>query len=174
VIFILVSKLFGSLAGFFFYRAWGESLWVGAAGLGILPIWLELLTTWATGVEPSLEPRKLWRYADAVVDILVFAVIPAFWVGVQFPSLGFDLCVFTFAGVYRVVHFLRKGLVGGLYFEGLPITYTGYLWLPLVLLLERGIALFALVLLYTASFLMVWTRLKIKRTQVPNDRTGIE
>lgn len=173
VFFTCLAKITGTLAGLYLACFHVEHPLLIAVVLGITPIWLEVAATWATGTEPSLETRSAWRYTDALIDALSFVLIPAIWLGGRYPVLGPSAVLFAFCGLYRLARFLKRGLVDNQYFIGLPVTYTGYAWLPCAYSIERHSPLSAQILLSLLSFLMVWTRLKIKRTQTRNDTTPV-
>ena len=171
MVFVLAAKILGTVGGLALLVTGAGDL-PTAFGIGVLPLWLELLAAWITRCDPSLETRPPWRYADAAVDTVCFVLIPSFWLGLQYPVLGFDLLVFASSGLYRILRFLRYGLVAGRYFEGLPVSYTGYLWMGLVMLLRKDWIVPAMGLLYVTSFFMVWSRLKIRRAQIPRDASA--
>jgi hypothetical protein len=131
---ILISKIFGSALGIFaliLSRGRTDGMdWIGFGLLGILPIWFEIATTAWTGIEPARETRKAWRWMDAVVDGLVFVWVPTGLFLREHPeSFGVSLFVFAAAGTFRLVRFVGKGLGPTGTFSGLPVTYTGYVWL---------------------------------------------
>jgi hypothetical protein len=177
MLFTLLAKVLGTSVGLVAAMRYpGHPVWV-AALLGITPIWLELAATAATGLEPSLEKRPLWKFADAVVDALSFVLVPAAWLAAVFGGPGllpWGLAVFVGCGIYRLQRFVRRGLVDGQHFEGLPVTYTGYAWFVCAFALAHGWVLPATVVLCTLGFLMVWTRFQVRRTQTRNDPAPVD
>lgn len=171
MVFTLLAKLLGTSVGLVAATGYPHHpVWV-AALLGIPPIWLEVAATAGTGLEPSLESRPAWRWADALVDAASFVCVPALWLGSAFPHplLWCGLALFIGCGLFRLGRFLRRGLVDGQHFEGLPVTYTGYVWFPCAYALAHDWVLLPTLALCTLAFLMVWTRFKVRRTQTRND-----
>jgi hypothetical protein len=171
MIFTLLAKVIGTSVGLTAAVLYPEHpVWV-AALIGIPPIWLEVFATLVTGKEPSLETRPGWRRADALVDATSFVLVPAFWLASQFaqPLLWTGIGFFVCCGLFRLERFLRRGLVEGQHFEGLPVTYTGYVWFACTYALTRGWVTLPALALCTLAVLMVWTRFKVRRTQTRND-----
>ena len=183
MIWSMLGKVVGTAIGLAFllwWPVWPVRLYVGAFLLGAAPIWLELFATQISGVEPSLENRRGWRLADAGIDAFSFLLAPTIWMGGRvlprlflFESgrraLTLALLVFLVAGLYRFGRFLRDGLAEGEYFDGLPVTYTGYLWAPWVYLARWGWVEPAVTVLGFASLAMVWKGLRIRRTHTRHD-----
>ncbi len=134
MIWVLAAKLVGSLIGAALWVCFDGPSYAAAAAIGILPIWLELAATRLTGCEPSLEKRLLWRAVDNGVDAASLVVLPAAWFAcvtrLGWPAYA-GLAVFAGCGLFRLIRFVRKGLLGDQFFEGLPVTYTGYAWVVL-------------------------------------------
>jgi phosphatidylserine synthase len=72
-------------------------------------------------------------------------------------------------GLFRLGRFLKTGLEEGQFFRGLPVTYTGYWWIFCAWFVEHSFIWIANIGLVLLSFLMVWTGIKIKRTQTRYD-----
>ena len=182
IVFVKVSASLSGLLASLVGKGILESPFLQALWIGIIPIWLEVGMTLSSGVEPSLETRTGWRWADACADLLAFILVPSFWFlewvsreksGVELAVIGAGIAAFVFCGFYRVIRFVRNGLVDGQFFVGLPVTYTGYLWLVLTVLiytLGRASVFVGSVLLLIAAYAMVTHRIQIRRTQTRNDR----
>lgn len=140
------------------------SLWAQALAVGALPIWLEILASTLSQTEPSRETRRHYLYADALVDAAVFIFSPAYFFWISFQPLEIpvriSLTIFIMAGLYRLIRFLQRGLVGGK-FSGLPVTYTGYAWLPAAFLIRAGFPSTAGTLFLLLAWAMLTPRLKL-------------
>jgi phosphatidylserine synthase len=172
MIWTMAAKLFASIIG--------AALWVWvdgpscvvAATVGVLPIWLESAATRLTGCEPSLEKRLLWKVVDNGIDAMSFVLLPVAWFA-SVTCLGWPayvgLITFACCGIFRLIRFVRGGLLSEQFFEGLPVTYTGYAWIVLVILDRWEQTWIALALLLALSGAMVSTRIHIRRTQTRYD-----
>ena len=172
MIWILAAKLVGSAIGAILWGTFNGPCCGVAAAIGVLPIWLELAATRLTGCEPSLEKRPLWKAVDNGVDAVSFVLLPVAWFAcvtcLGWPAYG-GLAVFAGCGLYRLIRFVRKGLLSEQFFEGLPVTYTGYAWVVLAAIDQWDQPWIALALLLTLSYAMVSTRIRIRRTQTRYD-----
>jgi hypothetical protein len=172
MIWTMVAKLFASIIGAAVWVWFDGPCYVVAAAIGVLPIWLELAATRLTGCEPSLEKRPLWKVVDNGIDAISFVVLPVAWFA-SVTRLGWPaylgLVTFTCCGFFRLIRFVRKGLISDRFFEGLPVTYTGYSWVVLAVLDRWQQSWIALVLLLALSGAMVSTRIRIRRTQTRYD-----
>jgi hypothetical protein len=141
VIYCIGAKLFISILALAWALPHPEPSFLQGFAIGVLPIWSEALASYLTKFEPAREGRKLWLYLDAAVDAGVFLVAPLTWWGMnQSMEEWFYLssAVFLGAGLFRIVRFLRRGIDNHGYFQGLPVTYTGYIW-PLMTLAPSGL-----------------------------------
>lgn len=182
IIFVKVSASLSGLLASLMGEGALESRFLQALWIGILPIWLEVGITLSTGVEPSLETRPAWKRADACADLIAFVLVPSFWFlgwvireksAFELVAIGAGVAAFVFCGFYRVIRFVRNGLVDGQFFVGLPVTYTGYLWLVLTVLIYtvgRASVFVASAALLAVAYAMVTNRIRIRRTQTRNDR----
>ena len=127
--------------------------------IGVLPIWFEVLVSFITKIEPSREGRLTIKIIDNVVDGIVFIIIPAVWYS-YFHGPNFITYIFVSAGIWRLINFVKKGLMGN-YFTGLPVTYTGYVWPVLILLNQFPYHNFILIIL---AWAMNSKHIKIKAT----------
>ena len=172
MIWILAAKLVGSGVGAALWASFDGPSYGVAAAIGILPIWLELAATRLTGREPSLEKRLLWKVLDNGCDAVSFVLLPVAWFAcvtrLGWPAYA-GLAAFAGCGTFRLVRFVRKGLVSDQFFEGLPVTYTGYAWVVLAAIDQWGQPWVALALLLCLSYAMVSTRIRIRRTQTRHD-----
>lgn len=146
------------------------SVYLQAFLIGILPIWSEVLASRITRVEPSLEKSKKWLIADAVVDALVFLIVPGGWFlwmthEARFVE-GAAVLIFVLGGVWRLINFTRTGLNTDGYFRGLPVTYTGYLWILLILCRSVNGEWLVAPLLLLVTWAMITRRIKIKVSSV--------
>ena len=141
-----------------------------ATFIGILPIWFEVIASTLTKVEPARENRRSFLIADALIDISVFLLIPSAWFAWNRPQHPLHLVclgVFVFCGIWRIHRFLKIGLDHTGSFQGLPVTYTGYLW-PVLFLISENIPSGQIVsgmLLLATSYAMISSRLRIKASR---------
>ena len=162
----MLAKFFASFLGIVITRLQLEkSLYLEAFLLGILPIWSEVLASNITKTEPSLEKDRNKLYLDGVLDALVFIIIPSVWYYLSLAESTDEkiaLIFFIFCGLTRLFQFVRKGLNHDGYFRGLPVTYTGYMWLVLALLKNYEANKAASITLVLVSILMITNKIKIK------------
>lgn len=141
-----------------------------ALAVGVFPIWVEVVASFFTRVEPAREKNRRLLQADAAADIFCFLLAPLGWYlssrQQQDPFIYAASLVFLTCGLYRICRFLKKGLSKDGYFSGLPVTYTGYLWPILVLLPENawGKSLVA-ISLAIVSWAMVSSHISIKASR---------
>jgi len=128
----ILSKLVSSLVAVFVVWRWPGLPLLHAACLGILPVWAEVVASLVTKTEPGREGRFGVRLIDNLVDGYVFILVPSLWWAYFHPA-AWGLLLFVPAGVFRLQRFVRRGLSAAGMFEGLPVTYTGYLWVVLQL-----------------------------------------
>lgn len=136
--------------------------------IGVLPIWSEVLASFLLKYEPARENNKSLLLVDAIVDGLVFVIVPVGWFWFMLKPDGvllFPLLCFLGAGMYRLIRFFKSGLSGKGYFQGLPVTYTGYIWLPLVFVLNFKLPWLAAAILVASSFLMATKKEFIKASR---------
>ncbi len=139
MIYCILAKLSASALGSFLgITKLSDNPLAASFLIGVLPIWLEVLASNLTKVEPARERRLNIKIIDNIVDGIVFILVPAIWYSVHqgpdAPILIFVL-IFALAGIWRLVKFVKNGLSEN-FFVGLPVTYTGYLW-PLLILMEK-------------------------------------
>lgn len=139
---------------------------IALAIIGILPVWLEAVASAVIGVEAGREYRLGWKLADLIVDGISFIFAPAVtftWLAQgRFPEVFFPfLAVFALCGGIRIARFFWKGLLNDRYFEGLPLTYTGYFWWVIFALAEKDHAEWALAILALESLAMISTFIRI-------------
>jgi len=157
--FCIAGKILATFLGIFLWQKnIVSALWPQAFFIGILPIWLEVLCSTLLKVEPSQEKNRLILYLDAVVDSISFLFIPCWWFFMNGGDL-IPLLVFIVSGIWRLQNFLRKGLVNGKYFVGVPVTYMGYLWMILIFIPNH---LIHNILIISAAYLMNAPFIKIK------------
>jgi hypothetical protein len=168
----LTAKLVASIVGVALWACFDGPSFGVAAAIGVLPIWLELAATRLSGYEPSLEKRPLWRVVDNSIDAVSFVLVPVAWFACV-TRLGWPayvgLVAFAGCGIFRLIRFVREGLLSDQFFEGLPVTYTGYAWVVLAALDQWEQTWIALALLLALSWAMVSTRIHIRRTQTRYD-----
>jgi hypothetical protein len=163
MLWLALAKLSGAALAWVLYVRGVDSL-ICLAVVGVAPIWLEVAVSLLTGIEASLEKRPIWLIADNLVDAVVFLISP-----VAFPSEliaavnEFVPLLFVFCGLFRLVRFVRQGLVDGLYFEGLPVTYTGYAWPAIAGIILSPLLYWAPLLLLPLCWAMLSKRVRIKR-----------
>jgi hypothetical protein len=141
VIYCIGAKLFISILALAWALPHPEPSLLQGFAIGVLPIWSETLASYFTKFEPAREGRKAWLYIDAIVDFGVFIVAPLTWWGMNQTVEGWFYlsgAVFLGAGLFRIVRFLKRGLNQDGYFQGLPVTYTGYIW-PLMTLVPSNL-----------------------------------
>jgi hypothetical protein len=169
---VMAAKLAASIVGAALWAGFYGPAFLVAWAIGILPIWSELVATRLTGCEPSTEDRLLWKIIDNCIDAASFVLLPVAWFA-SVTRLGWPayigLAAFAGCGIYRLVRFVRKGLASNQFFEGLPVTYTGYAWVVLAAVDWWNQPWVAFVLLTGLSYAMVSTRIRIRRTQTRND-----
>lgn len=159
----VLSKWLGTSMGIFLLRTSPQTPALGLAVTGILPIWLEVLASKFTRIEPSRETRSSWKIIDFFSDLCVFVLIPPLiflWASDSTFELRLAVLCFVGLGLLRLLRFLKCGLRDG-YLVGLPVTYTGYLWLPLFYVAQWN-SWIACIILLGVSFWMVSERFKIK------------
>jgi len=171
---ILICKLASSAIGVLLaVHSASPPMWV-AAVLGILPIWFEVAASRALDIEPGFESRKVFRALDALVDAVVFVLVPAFWyltVTARDWPVWTAVLGFVFCGIFRLIRFALQGLSADGQFEGLPVTYTGYLW-PLIVALERISIWLPIPMILLASAAMVSHRIRISPSLQPRKQGG--
>ncbi|MFM6928631.1 MAG: hypothetical protein ACKOX6_09210 [Bdellovibrio sp.] len=165
----LLGKIISSVFAVLFISS-GKNIDIYLQGflIGVLPIWSEVFASFLLKYEPAREGNKSLLLVDAVVDGLVFVIVPVgwFWFTLQPEAiLIVPLLVFLGAGMYRLFRFLKRGLAQSGYFQGLPVTYTGYVWLLLIYLVEVKLFWLALAILLTLSFLMATPKEFIKASR---------
>lgn len=135
MIYCILAKLSAStLAASLYFAKLSNHPLLTSFFIGVLPIWMEVLTSFLTKVEPSREKNITLKIIDNVVDGMVFILIPAIWYSIS-QELSIATFIFVIAGILRLVKFVRNGLSGN-FFIGLPVTYTGYVW-PLLILMNQ-------------------------------------
>lgn len=171
MIYCMLAKFFSCLLGLAIIAFNPElSLYLHAFLIGILPIWSEVLASRITNIEPAQEKNKKWLWVDALIDAWVFLFVPSgwfFWVANENTPLRISaLFIFVMSGLWRLYHFVKKGLSLDGYFRGLPVTYTGYLWLLLILLKNNNLQSLIEPFLFLISWGMVTPKIKIKVNSV--------
>ncbi|MGE5086107.1 MAG: hypothetical protein ACM3MG_07365 [Bacillota bacterium] len=165
----LLGKILSSLLAVVFISSGGVvGLYLQAFLIGVLPIWSEVFVSFLLKYEPAREKQKNLLLIDAIVDGLVFVIIPVGWLWFALNPgdiFLFPLLCFLGAGIYRLVRFLKGGLSDRGYFQGLPVTYTGYVWLPLSYLCAVKLSWLAIVILLVLSFLMATKKEFIKASR---------
>lgn len=140
-----------------------------SALIGVLPIWSEVAASTLTKVEPAREQRQFLLRIDALIDVTVFLLVPAAWFALKVSAnfiVLLGLCFFIFCGIWRILRFLKTGLDQSGSFQGLPVTYTGYLWPVLCLLPQTTIGdLITVVLLIALSYAMISSKIRIKASR---------
>ncbi|MCB0348944.1 MAG: hypothetical protein KDD37_08905 [Bdellovibrionales bacterium] len=140
------------------------SLYVEAFLIGVFPIWAEVIASTITKVEPAREKRKSLLYIDAIIDMLVFILVPAAWCYTVLKPSAYEathIAIFIIFGASRLVNFVKNGLSKEGTFSGLPVTYTGYIWLVVVLLAELQFHYFSYLIIALAGFAMVFKKIQI-------------
>lgn len=162
----MLAKILFSATGFLVYWANPSiSPYFAAFSIAILPIWAEVAVCWITKVEPAREKSRVKLRIDAAIDATCFLALPCLWFlhWSLTPSvyLVAALAIFFFAGIYRLLQFLKNGLNSDGKFSGLPLTYTGYMWIVLVFIENNLILPLDIILLLSLAFLMLYSKLKI-------------
>jgi hypothetical protein len=136
--------------------------------IGIFPIWSEVLASYLTKIEPARVQNRFLVYLDGVIDLFVFIFIPSFWFWMasgKAPIVFFGLLLFVCCGFFRIIRFVTKGLNSEGNFSGLPVTYTGYLWIVLIGIYQMKLGSLSsylfLVLLVIVSIAMVTKKIQI-------------
>jgi hypothetical protein len=165
--FCILAKITGSVIGILSVWLFPAATLLQGALLGILPIWLEVLASTLKRVEPAREQRQAWKLADLIADACSFVLVPCAWLlmsadGSVMILTGVSL--FFCAGLYRLMRFYKTGLIGGT-FLGLPVTYTGYIWVVEIFLVQRNNHIIILITLALAAWLMTTRRVRIKPSQ---------
>lgn len=168
MIICMFSKFIASLLAIFFVLKYSISLPLQAFLIGIFPIWSEVLASYTTNVEPARVQNKFLIYLDGVMDVFVFILVPSFWFWLVTGKTQiefFGLLIFFCCGFFRIIRFITKGLNREGKFSGLPVTYTGYIWIVLIGIYEMNIAglssYLSLVLLVIVSIAMVTKKIQI-------------
>lgn len=137
MIYCIGAKLIVSILALAWALPHPSPIFLQGFAIGVLPIWSEALASYFTKFEPAREGLKGWLYLDAAVDAIVFLLAPIIWwalVRADTSFLRIGGFVFLSTGFFRIIRFLLNGLDNSGYFQGLPVTYTGYIW-PLMTLL---------------------------------------
>ncbi len=134
--------------------------------IGVIPIWSEVLMSRLTNIEPAREKRKLLLFIDALADIASFLLAPVIWYfNFDKPSsylVQIALILFLLTGIFRILIFLRNGLDGNGCFTGLPVTYTGYVWILLTAVNAISPTYVPAMLLICLSWAMLSKHIKIR------------
>ncbi len=135
MIYCILAKISATFLGSFLYVSkLIDAPLVNSFFIGVLPIWLEVLTSFLTKVEPSRETRLNFKILDNVVDGITFIITPAIWYSLV-QGLDVAIIIFILAGLWRLIKFVKNGLTENC-FIGLPVTFTGYVW-PLLILMSK-------------------------------------
>jgi hypothetical protein len=163
MLFCILSKIIAALSAFVVTQNFQLHPLFQAFLVGICPIWFEVIASYVTKVEPAKEKRRKWVVADAIADATAFIILPALW---YFPftesASKLALVFFISSGIARITRFVMEGLNPAGSFEGLPVTYTGYLWCVLVLISNIESNYGPAILLVIISVAMVTKQIQIR------------
>lgn len=163
VLLCVLAKWLGTSMGIYTLLYSESAPIVGITTLGIAPIWLEVVASKFTGVEPARETRRIWRLIDFASDLVSFVVAPPLAMALMSNlhlHLLLGLSIFFFCGALRLVRFLRLSPSENS-FRGLPVTYTGYIWW-MIYLIHHDWPLSTLFILALISFLMIFEKIRIR------------
>lgn len=169
MIICIFSKFTASLLAIFYVIDYpvkypASSIWIQAFLIGIFPIWIEVLASSITRTEPARTRNKFLLYLDGVIDLFVFIVIPAIWFWsstVKTEILFLVLVMFIGCGFFRIIRFMVKGLNSEGKFSGLPVTYTGYVWIIMMGLDHLKLSYLSFVFLIIVSLAMITKKIQI-------------
>lgn len=163
-----IAKILGTAIALAIVWLQPDSKILQAVFIGMLPIWLEVLSTHLTKLEPSRQCSFVFKIFDNTVDAISFLFVPTFWLFTQTGShylVGVGTFFFTLCGVFRLIRFVKRGLVGGR-FEGLPVTYTGYFWLPAYLLIDHSVNHLVLIYVFLIAIVLLSIAMISKRVKI--------
>lgn len=164
MVYCILSKFLASLVALIVCILWPDlNIYSQAFLIGILPIWAEVLTSQRLKVEPAYEHRFLVRSIDNLVDLICFILIPPLWFYAKVSIVDTQaIMLFMILGTGRLVYFVKKGLDPDGYFIGLPVTYTGYIWVVLVGVAALNLELLVNGIIILFAILMVSPFIRIK------------
>jgi hypothetical protein len=168
VIYCVGAKLIISILALVWALPQPQPIFIQGFAIGVLPIWSEALASRLLKFEPAREVQKYWLYVDAATDIAVFLMAPLVWLCLSSSGgflLQFGMTVFLAAGLFRIGRFLKSGLDSSGYFQGLPVTYTGYIWPIMMLAPSNWLAQIATAILLAAGVAMVLPHRFIKASR---------
>lgn len=169
MLYCILAKFLATFAAVLFLVRYDLNHYLQAFLIGVLPIWSEVLASRLTRVEPARETRSSLLFADALADSTSFLIAPAIWflnlTAQHAPFVLAALVLFVGAGLFRIYRFLRQGLDANGYFTGLPVTYTGYVWIILIGAGSWDLNTLPALVLALLSWAMVSKRIRIRASR---------
>ncbi len=141
------------------------SVYAQAFFIGIFPIWAEVVASYITKIEPARVKQKKLLYIDAATDLFTFILVPCLWYLIVLQTHMFDLVaimLFVVCGAYRLIRFVKQGLDDDGMFRGLPVTYTGYLWIVVATSVNFMFFYLPSIVIILAGLAMVSRRIRLR------------
>lgn len=158
----MLAKLVAAYIGWNIYTLPWCTPVIAAAIIGILPIIIQALGE--KYFRNKAVDTKHLRMASVATDLVVFLISPVVFVFVHSPELfeALALVFFFLVGCARLVRILNQKPDGDV---GLPVVYTGYLWVPVIFLLSKDLGAVSAALVVATALAMISPQIKIKRKQ---------
>lgn len=145
------------------FSVWGSPL--AAAVCLVLAVWIDVIVSWWAR-RAGRAQTELGISIENLADCVCFVAAPAAFAlsGCMDRRIAAPLFVFALAGIFRLARFQLEGLVHGGY-RGLPVTYNGYLFPALALILFHWPLWNSL--LVWGPFLLIVSALMVSKFVVP-------